>query len=211
MRQAVVTLLFIVAGCFAQTSGAGEVGAFWSFQQGKRPPLTGRYSEKVSYENLPGKPEFRREGTVLENKDSVKGLFKMFNGESWPSGRAALWRFDFRPTPGSSFQITFDSSAATEYRVRMTCDVEKLFSGGQRIESFSAFEYKIDDGEFLPVRGVDLSFPSNVENEWSADLSNLKALDRGGKVTLRWSLSETDAVANAAFLLDNLQITGKRK
>ncbi len=183
-------------------------GAYWSFQMGKRPPLTNRYSEKVSVENFTGEPKFQRQGIIMESQNSVKGLFEMYTGESWPSGRAAAWRFDHLASPGSSFQISFNGKAATGYYVRMTCNAEKLSSGGKKIDAFNAFEYKIGDGVFQRVPKVSLKFPTGGDYEWSADLSGLTEIEVNREVTLRWSLPETDAAAGALFLLDNLQISG---
>jgi hypothetical protein len=48
------------------------------------------------------------------------------------------------------------------------------------------------------VPGIDLTLTNdqNYNNEWSADLSALSAIENSGMVTLRWSLPDFDQGAS---------------
>jgi hypothetical protein len=75
--------------------------------------------------------------------------------------------------------------------------------------AFSAFDYSLGTS-FQPVPGIDLTLTNdqNYNNEWTADLSALSAIENSGMVTLRWSLPDFDQGASKQLRVDDLQIIG---
>lgn len=183
------------------------VGTYFSFQTGSASPASSTYSEVVSASTLPGSPDFSRTGTTLQTFDNFVSTFTAFDGSIWVPGKCATWD---NGSSDNSWQFTMNTSSVTGMAVRFKYRLNAVKSGGSLVNGLSAFEYKIGTGAFQAVPGASLALTNdqNYNNEWTADLTALTAIENQPSVTLRWSLPDFDQVSTTQLRMDDLQITG---
>ena len=203
----------VLAGLVSMSSvaSAQTVGAYWTFQLEQNTSISATYDEGVSFSSLSGvAPVFSRTGSAFTNFANFFADFVAFDDTTWDPGRCATWNASPEGgSKGNSFQITFDSTGAEDFQLRFKYRNNGTQSGGVPIVAFSAFDYSLG-ASFQPVPGIDLTLTNdqNYNNEWSADLSALSAIENSGMVTLRWSLPDFDQGASKQLRVDDLQIIG---
>lgn len=205
----------ILVACSQALAGddATAVGAYWAFQRELSGTTTAdsTFTESVTYHNLATVPSFSRTGEQLGQFIGVGNYqFTHFNGDTWARGRTATWNGNANPSANNRFEITIDTTDATDFSVRFSYRNNGLKLDGVLITSMLAFEYKVGAaGSFASVPGAKLTLFNNKQNNtWSADLSSLDAIEGQSQVTLRWTLSDHDQNPSTQIRIDDLQITG---
>ena len=195
-------------------SEPSTVGAYFAFQTSASD--TGEdantYDEAVSVSSWPSLPTFSARGSRLTNFRNYgpPTQFEAFDGSGWAPGRGVAWNTATASSLDNAWQITFSTIDLSELMVSFVYRLNGTESGGALLTNLAAFEYQIGSGEFLPVPGADLSLANNgkYDNQWSADLREIAAIENEAKVTLRWVLPDLDAVSGTQIRMDNLQIEG---
>ena len=182
----------ILVACSQALAGddATAVGAYWAFQRELSGTTTAdsTFTESVTYHNLATVLSFSRTGEQLGQFIGVGNYqFTHFNGDTWARGRTATWNGNANPSANNRFEITIDTTDATDFSVRFSYRNNGLKLDGVPITSMLAFEYKVGTaGSFASVPGAKLTLVNNKQNNtWSADLSSLDAIEGQSQVTLR--------------------------
>ena len=197
---------------FAAASAQTNVGAFFAFQDAASQSATngsGTYDTKVSVNTLTGTPTFSGTGLTSGGYGNYASPFTAFNGSVWTAARGAGW--NAKDVSAGTFQVTLNTAGVTNLAAHFNYRLNGLQSGGTNVTALAAFEYKIGGGAWVAVPGVSLTLvnSSSYNNNWTANLSAVTALNNQPEINLRWSLPPfTQTTNNLLVRIDNLQITG---
>ena len=126
----------------------------------------------------------------------------------WARGKALGWNTNAASSTGNTFQVTLDSTGVEDISARFKYRLNGVQSSAGLVTAFSAFEYSVDGGAFIAVPGVSLALNNNTDynNEWSADLSAVTAIENAGAITLRWTLPDLIQTNDAQIRVDDLEL-----
>ena len=191
------------------------VGAYWAFQieqeAGSNYSTFGTFSEAVNVTNWPnGEPSFAYSGSRKTNFANFGLGYTAYDGSTWGRGKALAWNPDSLPSTGNSFQVTLDTTGVEGISARFEYRLNGVQSSAGLVTALSAFEYSVDGGGFIAVPGVSLALNNNTDynNEWSADLNAITAIENAGSITLRWTLPDLIQTSGAQIRVDDLELIG---
>ena len=183
------------------------VGAYWAFQTEQDPGNT--FSEALNASNWPnGTPSFSYSGSGKTNFTNFGLAYTAYDGSVWARGKALGWNTNAASSTGNTFQVTLDSTGVEDISARFKYRLNGVQSSAGLVTAFSAFEYSVDGGAFIAVPGVSLALNNNTDynNELSADLSSVTAIENAGAITLRWTLPDLIQTNDAQIRVDDLEL-----
>jgi len=191
------------------------VGAYWAFQieqeAGSNYSTFGTFSEAVNVTNWPnGEPSFAYSGSRKTIFDNYGSDYTAYDGSTWGRGKALAWNPDSLPSTGNSFQVTLDTTGVEGISARFEYRLNGVQSSAGLVTALSAFEYSVGGGSFISVPGVSLALNNNGNwgDEWSADLSEVTAIENAGSITLRWTFPDLIQTSEKQIRVDNLELVG---
>ncbi|MDA8736042.1 sulfatase [Opitutales bacterium] len=191
------------------------VGAYWAFQieqeAGSNYSTFGTFSEAVNVTNWPnGEPSFAYSGSRKTIFDNYGSDYTAYDGSTWGRGKALAWNPDSLPSTGNSFQVTLDTTGVEGISTRFEYRLNGVQSSAGLVTALSAFEYSVGGGSFISVPGVSLALNNNGNwgDEWSADLSEVTAIENAGSITLRWTFPDLIQTSEKQIRVDNLELVG---
>ena len=192
------------------------VGAYWAFQTEQDAGPTnagystfGNFSEAVNVTNWAnGTPSFAYSGSRRTPFDNYGSDYVAYDGPTWGRGKALGWNANAGSSTGNSFQVTLDTTGVEDISVRFEYRLNGVQSSAGLVTALSAFEYSVDGGGFISVPGVSLVLNNNgtYNNEWSADLSAVTAIENAGSITLRWTFPDLIQTSGKQIRVDNLEL-----
>jgi len=202
---AIVTLTFFVLG----RTFATVVGSYWAFQTD---PDTGEtFTEVISVNTWPNSvPVFSYSGSRKTSFGNYGLNYEAHDKSVWVPGKSIGWNVNSQSSVGNEFEITFDSTAVRGMRVRLKYRLNGSQSNTGPVTSFESFEYRVDDGAFVPISGVNLELAndSSYNSEWDVDLSALPVLEDKRAVTLRWVLPDLVHTPGSQVRIDDIELIG---
>ena len=185
------------------------VGAYWAFQIEQDPEDT--FSEVVNVANWPNEtPTFYYSGSRKTNFTNFGLGYTAYDGSVWARGKALGWNTNAASSTGNTFLVSLNTTGVEDISVRFKYRLNGVQTSAGLVTAFSAFEYSVDGGGFIAVPGVSLALNNNTDynNEWSADLSAVTAIENAGAITLRWALPDLIQTNEAQIRVDDLELVG---
>ena len=157
-----------------------------------------------------GEPSFAYSGSRKTIFDNYGSDYTAYDGSTWGRGKALGWNTNVASSTGNSFQVTLDSTGVEGISARFKYRLNGVQSSAGLVTALSAFEYSVDGGGFIAVPGVSLALNNNTDynNEWSADLNAITAIENAGSITLRWTLPDLIQTSGAQIRVDDLELIG---
>ena len=212
MKSFILSIAALLCGSSALIAQT-PVGAFFAFQDAASQSAangSGTYSTAVNVENFPGIPTFSGTGLIAAGLGSFANNFTAYDSSVWTGAKCAGW--NAKTTANRTWQITFNSTGVENLTTRFNYRLNGVTTnGGTPVTALAAFDYKVGSGAWVAVPGAALALTNNTSynNEWTANLSSVSAINNQTEVTLRWSFPAFDTTSSDTFVrLDNLQITG---
>ena len=185
------------------------VGAYWAFQTEQDPGDT--FSEVVNVANWAnGTASFSYSGSRKTDFTNFGLGYTAYDGSVWARGKALGWNTNAASSTSNTFQVSLDTTGVEGISVRFKYRLNGVQSSAGLVEALSNFEYSVDGGGFIAVPGVSLALNNNdnYNNEWSADLNAVTAIENAGSITLRWTLPDLIQTSGAQIRVDDLELIG---
>ena len=211
-RLPLIVCLYGVS-CLPLALSATTVGAYWAFQTQPTtlPNQGGVDTQAVSVNTLlNGIPSFSMSGSRQTSFGNFGPSYDAHDGSTWDAGRAIGWNVSGGPSTGNQFEITLNTYELENLSVRLKYRLNSVETAEGLMSGFSAFQYKIGNGSFASVPGVSLALVNDASwnNEWTADLSALAAIEDAGSVTLRWQVPDLVQGDSQQIRIDDIEILG---
>ena len=185
------------------------VGAYWAFQTEQDPGDT--FSEVVNVANWAnGTASFSYSGSRKTDFTNFGLGYTAYDGSVWARGKALGWNTNAASSTSNTFQVSLDTTGVEGISVRFKYRLNGVQSSAGLVEALSNFEYSVDGGGFIAVPGVSLALNNNdnYNNEWSADLNAVTAIENAGSITLRWTFPDLIQTIGAQIRVDDLELVG---
>lgn len=213
-KTAILPLVFL-CGSLPTAYGA-TIQAFWSAQTEQNAVANGgAFNPDPTASTFPTSVSIALAGTHVPGNGSMPGgapSFTDFQGNTWngvanATGAGFAFGWNGTSTVGSdALTISLDLTNIQNLSIRM--DVRSAQGGTEppRPAAFSAIEYSVGGGSFLPVPGANLgNFTSNNYVEMIYNFSTLTAINGQSSVQIRFTVANTPATTS--FRFDNIQLT----